>query len=42
MNNNLLILCEGTYGSVVKETAEALKCYEQITVLTSRYGTKNG
>ena len=40
MHNNLIMLCEGTYGSVVKETAEALKCYEQITVLTSRYGTK--
>lgn len=40
MNNNLLILCEGTYGSVVKEIADALKCYEQITVLTSRYGTE--
>lgn len=40
MNNNLLILCEGTYGSVVKEIAESSKCYEQITVLTSRYGTE--
>ncbi len=40
MNNDLLILCEGIYGSVVKEIAESQKCYEQITVLTSRYGTE--
>lgn len=38
MNNNLLILCDSTYGITVKEIAESMKCFGKIDFLSSDYG----
>lgn len=41
MNNNLLILCDSTYGITVKEIAESMKCFGKIDFLSSDYGAKS-
>lgn len=39
MNENLLILGAGQYGSVVKEIARSMNCFEKIAFLDDSYGT---
>lgn len=41
MNKNLLILGAGQYGTVVKEIAEEMGCFENIAFLDDSFGTDN-
>ena len=41
MNKNLLILGAGQYGTVVKEIAQSMECFEKIDFLDDSYGTDN-
>jgi len=41
MNKNLLILGAGQYGTVVKEIAEEMGCFDKIDFLDDSYGTDN-
>ena len=34
MNKNLLILCDSAYGTVAKEIALSMECFEKVDVLT--------
>lgn len=40
MNRNLLILGAGQYGTVVKEIAEEMQCFEKIAFLDDTYGNE--
>ncbi len=42
MNKNLLILCNSAYGTVVKEIASEMGCFENIAVLNDCYGVAEG
>lgn len=41
MNKNLLILGAGQYGTVAKEIAASMECFEKIDFLDDSYGTDN-
>lgn len=41
MNKNLLILGAGQYGTVVKEIAQSMNCFEKIDFLNDSFGTEN-
>ncbi len=41
MNKNLLILGAGQYGTVVKEIAQSMGCFEKIDFLDDSYGIDN-
>lgn len=41
MNKNLLILGAGQYGTVVKEIAQSMGCFEKIDFLDDSFGTDN-
>ena len=38
MNKNLLILCDSAYGTVAKEIALSMGCFEKVDVLNQHYG----
>ncbi|MBR1677729.1 MAG: acetyltransferase, partial [Clostridia bacterium] len=38
MNRNLLILGAGQYGTVVKEIAKSMECFEKIDFLDDTFG----
>ena len=38
MNKNLLILCDSAYGTVAKEIALSMGCFEKVDVLNQFYG----
>ena len=38
MNKNLLILCDSAYGTVAKEIAISMGCFEKVDVLNQYYG----
>ena len=40
MNNNLLILGAGQYGTVIKEIAKSMGCFEKIDFLDDAFGLK--
>lgn len=42
MNNNLLILGAGCHGKVVKETAEAMNCFDKIEFLDDHFSNAIG
>lgn len=38
MNKNLLILCDSAYGTVAKEIALSMGCFEKVDVLNQHFG----
>lgn len=38
MNKNLLILCDNAYGTVAKEIALSMECFEKVDVLNQYFG----
>lgn len=38
MNKNLLILCDSAYGTVAKEIALSMGCFEKVDVLNQYFG----
>ena len=37
MNKNLLILCDSAYGTVAKEIALSMGCFEKVDVLNQHF-----
>lgn len=42
MNKNLLILCDSAYGTVAKEIALSMGCFERVNVLNQYFGVAEG
>ena len=38
MNKNILILCDSAYGTVAKEIALSMGCFEKVDVLNQYFG----